>query len=101
MRGGAAPVTDAFRTWSPIRPATWLQTYSRPGQPNQLLLRFEGYVHNRGAGALEVRGSGPAAGRMSSTAQRIYRSDGTWSDDALPRRADGLGGRGRPRPLAR
>ena len=59
-----------------------LQTYSRPGQANQLLLRFEGYVHNQGAGALEVRGAGPAGGRMSSTVQRVYRSDGTWTDDA-------------------
>ena len=82
MRGGAAPVTDALPDLvsdPPGSPA--LQTYSYPNGTNHLLLRFEGYVHNRGAGALEVRGSGPSGGRMSATAQRIYRSNGTWTDD--------------------
>jgi Lysyl oxidase len=59
-----------------------LQTYSHPDQTNHLLLRFEGYLHNRGSGAVEVRGSGPAGGRMSATVQRVYRSDRTWADDA-------------------
>ena len=59
-----------------------LQTYSHPDQTNHLLLRFEGYLHNRGSGAVEVRGSGPVGGRMSATVQRVYRSDGTSADAA-------------------
>jgi hypothetical protein len=83
VRGDAAPVTETLPDLVADRPANpALQTYSRPGSPNRLLLRFEGYVHNRGAGALEVRGSGPAGGRMGATAQRIYRSNGTWADDS-------------------
>ena len=82
VRGGAAPVTDALPDLVADPPGSpVLQTYSYPDGTNHLLLRFEGYVHNRGAGALEVRGSGPAGGRMSATAQRIYRSNGTWTDD--------------------
>jgi hypothetical protein len=83
VSGDAAAVTETLPDLAADRPTNaTLQTYSRPGSPNHLLLRFEGYVHNRGAGALEVRGSGPAGGRMSATAQRIYRSDGTWADDS-------------------
>ena len=82
VRGGAAPVADQLPDLVADPPGTSaLQTYSRPGQANQLLLRFDGYLHNRGAGALEVRGSGPAGGRMSATSQRIYRSNGTCTDD--------------------
>ena len=29
-----------------------------------------------------MRGSGPSGGRMSATAQRVYRSNGTWTDDS-------------------
>lgn len=83
MRSGAAPVTDALPDLVADPPA-WavLETYSHPDGTNHLLLRFEGYLHNQGAGALEVRGSGPAGGRMSATAQRVYRSNGTWTDDS-------------------
>ncbi len=82
VRGGAAPVTDALPDLVADPPGSpIIQTYSYPNGTNYLLLRFEGYVHNRGAGALEVRGAGPSGGRMSATAQRIYRSNGTWSDD--------------------
>ena len=101
VRGGAAPVTDALPDLVADPPGnSALQTYSHPGQPNHLLLRFEGYVHNRGAGALEVRGSGPAGGRMSATAQRIYRSNGTLCDDTTRNVQMVWEPRGRPRPLA-
>jgi hypothetical protein len=45
------------------------------------VLPVEGYIHNRGAGPLEVRGVGPVGGRMSVTAQRIYQSDRSFVDD--------------------
>jgi len=83
MPGRAAAVTDALPDLVADPPGSpYLQTYSYPDGRNYLLLRFEGYLHNRGAGALEVRGAGPSANRMSATAQRIYRSNGTWTDDA-------------------
>jgi hypothetical protein len=46
-----------------------------------LLLRFDGYIHNVGAGPLEIRGSNPVNGTMSVTGQRIYRDDSTLYDD--------------------
>jgi hypothetical protein len=42
----------------------------------RLLLRFDGFVHNRGTGALEMRGSSRVGGEMSSVQQRIFDSDG-------------------------
>jgi len=81
--GTAATGTEVLPDLVADAPASpVLQTYSHPDQTNHLLLRFEGYLHNRGSGAVEVRGSGPAGGRMSATVQRVYRSDGTSTDDA-------------------
>jgi Lysyl oxidase len=48
---------------------------------NHFLLRFDGFIHNIGAGALEIRGSQPANGLMTVTGQRIYREDGSSHDD--------------------
>lgn len=44
------------------------------------LLRFDGYVHNQGQGALELRASGPVGGEMSDVRQRVYDSDGGFAD---------------------
>jgi hypothetical protein len=46
-----------------------------------LLARFDGYIHNVGAGALEIRGSNPVNGVMTTTGQRIYRQGGGFRDD--------------------
>jgi hypothetical protein len=52
----------------------------------KLLLRFNGYVHNVGPGALDFRGSrqAPTAGKPASPPmnvfQRIYNSDGTYTE---------------------
>jgi hypothetical protein len=82
MRGSAAPVTETLPDLVADPPGSpILETYAHPDGTNHLLLRFEAYIHNRGSGALEVRGAGPAGGRMSSTMQRIFRSNGTWADD--------------------
>jgi Lysyl oxidase/Bacterial Ig domain len=48
---------------------------------NHLLLKFNGSMHNIGAGPLEIRGSSPAGGEMTVTGQRIYRQDGSFHDD--------------------
>jgi hypothetical protein len=46
----------------------------------RLLMRLDGYVHNAGAGALEMRGSGPSGGVMSDVRQRVYDNAGGFSD---------------------
>ena len=40
-----------------------LQTYAQP-DGNHLLLRFDGYVHNQGQGAFEMRGSARVGQRV-------------------------------------
>src|SRR6266571_6405478 len=40
---------------------------------NHLLLKFNGSIHNIGAGPLEIRGSNPVNGEMTVTEQRIYQ----------------------------
>jgi hypothetical protein len=57
------------------------QVYDFGGGNNHLLLRFNGYVHNRGAGAFEMRGSQRSGTTMTSVAQRIYLAGGTYVDD--------------------
>jgi Lysyl oxidase len=46
----------------------------------RLLMRLDGFVHNAGSGALEIRGSGPSGLVMSSVVQRVYDSDGSFED---------------------
>ena len=48
---------------------------------SHLLLRFNGIIHNIGAGPLEIRGSTPVNGEMTVTGQRIYRQDSSHYDD--------------------
>ena len=64
---------------APARPI--IQTYSHPDGTTHLLLRFDGFVHNQGVGAFEIRGSQPVGTEMTVTAQRVYRSDGSFFDD--------------------
>lgn len=58
-----------------------LQTVAQP-DGNHLLLRFNGYVHNAGVGAFEMRGSDRLDAEMTTVTQRVYRSDGSFFDDA-------------------
>jgi len=55
-----------------------LQTYSTP-EGARLLLRFDGYIHNLGRGALDVRGSDPVDGVMAAV-QRVYTEGGGFVD---------------------
>ncbi len=51
-------------------------------QGSRLLLRMDGFVHNRGPGALEIRGSDPLAGSMRTVSQRVYDDAGAFTDRA-------------------
>jgi hypothetical protein len=50
----------------------------------RLLLRFDGFVHNVGPGPLELRGQRASTADPMIPQQRIYRSDGSYSDVAMP-----------------
>jgi hypothetical protein len=63
----------------PTSPRTEVTTVG-DGQ-DHLLLRFDGYIHNIGAGPLEIRGSNPVNGVMTVTGQRIYFDDSSFQDD--------------------
>jgi hypothetical protein len=58
-----------------------LQTFAQP-DGNHLLLRFDGYVHNAGLGAFEMRGSARVDNEYTNVVQRVYRSDGSFIDDS-------------------
>jgi hypothetical protein len=64
---------------APARPQ--LQTFAQP-DGNHLLLRFDGFVHNNGQGAFEMRGSARVNNEMTNVVQRVYRSDGSFFDDS-------------------
>ncbi len=64
---------------APARPL--IQTYAHPDGTTHLLLRFDGFVHNRGLGAFEMRGSQRVGTDMTLTVQRVYRDDATFFDD--------------------
>lgn len=70
------------------RPGTpYLDTDSSYYGESRLLLRFDGYVHNRGPGALEIRGSRGSSEPthlMTSAYQRIFDSSGSFDDETLP-----------------
>ena len=48
------------------------------GDESRLLIRFDGFIHNAGAGPADMRGYGRLGTEMSSVVQRIHRSDGSW-----------------------
>jgi lysyl oxidase/Big-like domain-containing protein len=64
---------------APERPL--VQTYAHADGTTHLLLRFDGFVHNRGLGAFEMRGSQRVGTDMTLTVQRVYRDDATFFDD--------------------
>ena len=50
---------------------------------DRLLLRFNGYVHNKGPGPLEIIGRTPVSGTMSVTGQRIFDTTGAFVREDL------------------
>jgi hypothetical protein len=84
---GAAGPTDLLPDLVADPPANPrpLEEYSFGGGPNELILRFDGYVHNAGAGALDVRGSRASTSDPTMHPfQRVFRSDSSYHDDAMP-----------------
>jgi hypothetical protein len=64
--------------------AVSLSVDSAVGHP-ALLLRFDGYVHNVGPGALDFRGMRATPRDPMQSVQRIFRSgDSGWTDEASP-----------------
>jgi hypothetical protein len=55
------------------------QVYDDGGR-SRLLVRFDGFVHNQGPGALEIRASNPVGPAMTTVQQRIYDSAGGFQD---------------------
>ena len=49
--------------------------------PPELLLRFNGYLHNTGPGALDFRGSRKSPSEAMKAFQRVYNSDGTFKEE--------------------
>ncbi|MBA3810005.1 MAG: hypothetical protein H0X28_16655, partial [Solirubrobacterales bacterium] len=47
----------------------------------QLLLRFNGYIHNLGPGAVDFRGSRKSTGEAMKAFQRVYNSDGSFKEE--------------------
>ena len=52
--------------------------FTAPGEP-RLLLRFDGFIRNTGAGAAELRGAATTDGLLTDVRQRIYTDDGSVS----------------------
>jgi hypothetical protein len=60
-----------------------LEVYTAGGD-SRLLLRFDGFLHNQGWGAADIRGSARNGTDMTQVKQRKYRTDGTWVEESLP-----------------
>jgi Lysyl oxidase len=74
----AAPAAHAEE---PVRPDLVAKAPTEEGLEfdatgGRLLLRFDGYVHNAGLGALELRALSPVDGTMSDVRQRLFLADG-------------------------
>jgi hypothetical protein len=80
--GAAAQVTDRLPDLVSDAPANPQLQTSAQTDGNHLLLRFDGYVHNQGQGAFEMRGSARVDTEYTNVVQRIYRSDGSFYDDS-------------------
>ena len=76
-----APVLPDLVADSPRWPR--VEQYTDAGG-NRLLIRFDGFIHNAGAGAADMRGSARVDDEMTSVVQRIYREDGSWYDSGRP-----------------
>jgi hypothetical protein len=47
---------------------------------DRLLVRFDGFIHNKGPGAFELRGSGPVSLQMTGVVQRVFNVDSSYSE---------------------
>src|SRR4051794_36598795 len=62
-----------------------LEVHDYGGGQQDLLLRFDGYIHNAGAGALDVEGTRSSTSAPMTPLQRVFDSDGGHRDDPMPR----------------
>ncbi|MEA2353847.1 MAG: hypothetical protein QOJ14_2261, partial [Thermoleophilaceae bacterium] len=82
---GAAGPTDLLPDLVADPPANpQVVDYDYGNGSRDLLLRFDGYVHNAGAGALDVRGARATNTDPMTPLQRVYRSDASYHDVAMP-----------------
>ena len=73
----AAPVYPDLVADSPGVPS--LEVYA-DGSGARLLMRFDGFVHNRGPGALEIRAADRFGAAMTTVNQRVFDSGGGYQD---------------------
>lgn len=89
-------VQAAGATAAPVYPNLVADTPGAAAAPSvyddgtgpRLLMRFSGYVHNAGPGALEIRGTGRSGATMTTVRQRVYDSTSgfiDWANNPLPR----------------
>jgi hypothetical protein len=76
---GAAPTLPDLVA-DPPGAASAPEVYDDGGGP-RLLMRFDGFVHNRGPGALEINATNRVGTVMTRVTQRIYDSGGGVSED--------------------
>src|SRR3954471_6930071 len=63
---------------------SYLEIHDYGNGQQDLLLRFDGYVHNAGQGALDVRGTRTSTTDPMTPLQRVYDSAGGFRDDPMP-----------------
>lgn len=85
----ASAGTSAGAEPTPVLPDLAARAAARPGVETyadaagtRRLLRFDGYVYNRGTAPLEIRASGPVGTEMSEVVQRVFDPDGGHQDRA-------------------
>src|SRR3954469_6922206 len=82
----AAGPTDLLPDLVADPPANpYLEVHDYGNGQQDLLLRFDGYVHNAGTGALDVEGSRTSTTATMTPLQRVYDSNGGYRDDPMPR----------------
>jgi hypothetical protein len=80
VAGAAAAPAPPDLVADPPSAASAPEVYDDGGGP-RLLMRFDGFVHNRGPGPLEIRATNRSGATMTSVRQRIYDSGGGVFED--------------------
>jgi hypothetical protein len=78
----ATPVLPDLVADAPDRPMLQ-EAFDVDTEPRRLL-RFDGFVHNKGPGPFEITGSGPNSLEMDSVKQDILQSDNSWLAQTAP-----------------
>ena len=78
----ASPLLPDLVADPPVSPE--LQQYTN-ANGTRLLLRFDAFIHNQGAGVAEIRGDARVDTEMTEVTQRVVDDGGGWSDTDAPR----------------